>query len=218
MSKVAKHFVSGDVDGIGHLVDREYADPLGDRDALLQDLRTLVHESSRRTLVYTDLTTGDDPSKLSATLTGRVDLELVGRPTWKVVGPAQVELARTDGFRVRSGLLSHVRDIRGLMAARRGALEANDATAVRPLLHPGYRDGDLDADEAVQRLQKDLAGVPVRLRVTNYRVELRGPTAHVDEHYVLTVGERTLPPSVARFTLSRSAGRWKIAAGLYPAD
>ena len=66
------------------------------------------------------------------------------------------------------------------------------------------------------RLARDLVGAPVRLRVTNYRLELRGPTAHLDEHYVLTVAGQTLPPRIARFTLAPSAGRWRILAGLYP--
>lgn len=218
VDEIARGFEAGDLEPAKRYVDPGYADPLGGRDVLLADLGELVETSGRRTLAYRDLSTGDDPSALVATLTGRLDLELVGPPTWKVVGPAQIEFVRTDGFRIRNGLLAHVRDIRRLMARRRAALESNDAEAVRPLLHPRYRDGDLDADGAVARLKRDLSGVPVRLTPTNYRVELRGPTAHVDEHYVLRVGERSLPPSVARFTLARTAGRWKIIAGLYPPE
>ena len=100
--------------------------------------------------------------------------------------------------------------------ARREALEANDPEALRALLHPAYRDGDLDADGALRRISDSLRGVRVRLRPTHYRLEIRGPQAHLDEHYVLTVGTRTLPPAVARLTLERTAGRFRIVAGLFP--
>ncbi|MEQ9496225.1 MAG: nuclear transport factor 2 family protein [Deltaproteobacteria bacterium] len=216
LDAIVTGFERGDLTPAKKSIDPEYADPLGDRDVLLEDLAGFVEKYGKRKLAFTDLTTGADPSALTATLTGRMDLELVGPPTWKVVGPAQLEFRRQGAFFVRSGLLSHVRDIQRLMAARRAALEANDAEQMRPLLHPRYRDGDLDADDAVERLAADLSGVPVRLEVTNYRVELRGPTAHVDEHYILSVRDKRMPPSVARFTLARTAGRWKIIAGLYP--
>lgn len=213
---MVKGFERGDLEPARRAVAPDYADPLGGRDVLLADLEAYVERFGARRVKFSELSTVDDPSALVATLTGRLDLELVGPPTWKVVGPAQIELERHGDFYVRSGLLSHVRDIERLMARRRAALEANDAEQMRPLLHPRYRDGDLDVDDAIERLAKDLSGVPVRLEVTNYRVELRGPTAHVDEHYVLKVRDRAMPPSVARFTLARTAGRWKIIAGLYP--
>ncbi len=216
LDRIVKGIERGDLEPARRAVAPDYADPLGGRDVLLEDLERWTEAFGKRRLTYSELSTADDPSALVATLTGRLDLELVGPPTWKVVGPAQIEFERHGDFFVRSGLLSHVRDIARLMARRRAALEADDAEQLRPLLHPRYRDGDLDADGAVERLARDLSGVPVRLDVTNYRVELRGPTAHVDEHYVLTVQGRAMPPSIARFTLARTAGRWKIIAGLYP--
>ena len=101
------------------------------------------------------------------------------------------------------------------MQRRRAALEANDADALAALLHPHYRDGLVDRNEAVERLRRDVEGASIRFRVTNYRLEVRPDLAHIDEYYILTVGERVLPPATAGLTLRKSAGRWRIAAGLY---
>lgn len=196
-------------------VHASYADPRGDRRTLAADLEDMRERFSRVRIDFEEVSAIEGASAKEATVVGRLDAELVGEPTWRVVGPLRVDFIREDGFHVVSGLLTDVRDVRALMAARRAALEANDAEAIRPLLHPGYRDGDMIADEVIARLTEDLAGAPIRMAVTNYRLEVRGPVAHLDEHYVLTVAGRTLPPAIARFTLAPSAGRWKIRAGLY---
>ncbi|MCA9550382.1 MAG: hypothetical protein KC933_10120 [Myxococcales bacterium] len=216
VAELARALEARDSEAALALVHPDYADPRGDRAALAADLRALPEAFSRIRLDYQDLSTVEGASAREVTATGTLDAELVGDTTWRVVGPAQLELLRDDGFKVRAGLLPHLRDIRDLMRRRQAALEANDAEALRPLLHPRYRDGDADLQETMARLARDLVGAPVRLRVTNYRLELRGPTAHLDEHYVLTVAGQTLPPRIARFTLAPSAGRWRILAGLYP--
>ena len=216
VAALARALEARDPDAALAHVHPRYADPRGDRAALAEDLRALPEAFSRIRLEYRELTVVEGESAREVTATGTLDAELVGETTWRVVGPAQLELVRDDEFRARSGVLPHLRDIRSLMSRRRQALEANDAEAMRPLLHPRYRDGDADAGETVARLARDLAGAPVRLRVTNYRLELRGPIAHLDEHYVLTVAGRELAPRIARFTLEPTAGRWKIRAGLYP--
>jgi hypothetical protein len=196
-------------------VHANYADPRGGRDALEQDFHDLRGAFDRMRVRFEDTSTARGAPG-QATITGRLDAELVGQTTWRVVGPLQLEMTKDQGFRIESGLLPHFRGIRSLMRRRHDALEANDAEALRPLLHPNYRDGDQDAEQVIQRLSSDLEGVRIRVAVTNYRLEVRGPIAHLDEHYLLTVGARTLPPQIARFTLERSAGRWRIRAGLYP--
>lgn len=201
------------------VLDPQYADTLGGKKQLLSDLEDLHDRFPRIRLVMEELTVAKGASELDATVVGTLNADFVGEPTWKVRGPVAIELVRsTDGFRIRSGLLTEFRDVAELMARRRAALEANDADAVRSLLHPRYRDGDLDADQAAARLARDLEGKKVRFEATNYRLELRGPRAHVDEHFVLTVNDRPTRPLIGRFTLERSAGRWRISSGLYPDD
>lgn len=201
------------------VLDPEYADTLGTKARLLSDLEDLWRRYPRIHLATEALTVAQGASELDATVVGTLDADFVGQPTWKVRGPVAIELVRrTDGFRIRSGLLTDFRDIERLMAKRRAALEANDAQQVKDLLHPGYRDGDLDGDQAAARLARDLEGKKVRLDATNYRLELRGPRAHVDEHFVLEVNGRPSRPLIGRFTLERSAGRWRISSGLYPDD
>ena len=101
------------------------------------------------------------------------------------------------------------------MRARRRALESNDAGALAALLHPNYRDGIIDHRMAAERMRRDLAGVAIRFTATHYRLEIRRDLAHIDEHYVMTVDGQPGRPAVAGLTLRKSAGRWRIAAGLY---
>lgn len=211
---IAKALQAGDPAAVLVHVDPDYADPQGARDQLQHDLHALQRDFERRTVRFEDLSMSAGASARQATLTGRLNTELVGQTTWKVVGPVQLDLFKEDAFRVRSGLLPHLRNVRTLMARRVAALEANDAQALKPLLHPNYRDGDRTGDEVIAQLSEDLAGIKIRMRVSNYRLEVRGPVAHLDEHYRLTVGDRTLPPQIGRFTLERSAGLWLIRAGL----
>ncbi len=208
-----------DASALERVLDLEYADPLGDEHRLLTDVTELWERYPRIEIRAEDLLTSKGASELEATVSGTIDADFVGTPTWKVKGPLPIELVRrSDGFRIRSHLLTTFRDAQQLMDARRAALEANDVEGVRKLLHPDYRDGDLDADGAMQRLAGSLDGRKVRLQVSNYRLELRGPWAHLDEYYVLVVDDRPTRPLIARFTLKTTAGRWRIAAGLYPAN
>ncbi len=205
---------AADLSGLRKHLDPEYTDPLGDHQRLLGDLEGIFKTYPKRALELSELQGAPRESKLEVQVTGMLTAEFIAEPTWRVQGPIQVDLVRTDGFRIRSGLLSEFRDIQGLAAARRAALEANAVEDLRPLLHPSYKDGDLDGDQVLERLKPSLEGVKLRLEVSNYRLELRGPVAHLDEHYVLKVNGVPSPPLVGRFTLKRSAGRWRIAAGL----
>lgn len=214
-AKVAAALESGATADALALVHADYADPRGDRSTLAKDLADLAQSFGRVRIDLSNLEVVDGATAKESLVIGRLDAELVGAPTWRVVGPVRMTFRRDDGFWVVSGLLPHLRDIRALTEARRAALEANDAEALRPLLHPTYRDGDLDADEALAKLGEDISGAKIRMEVTNYRLEVRGPSAHLDEHYHLEVEGRPIPPQIARFTLAPSAGRWRIRAGLY---
>lgn len=197
-------------------VDPEYADPLGNRDTLSAALVDLDKTFARWSIRWAPTETRS--SALTASVRVRVDAEMVGRIVWKVRGSMLLSLRRTDRWRIVSGLLTDFRDIRGLMERRRAALEANDADAMKDVLHPQYRDGLVDRREAIERLRINLEDTPVRMRVTNYRLEVRTDLAHVDEYYALSVKGRLGPPAVAGLTLKKSAGRWRIASGLYPDD
>lgn len=207
---------AGDARALAPLIAADYTDALGDRDALLRDAADLAQSFGRIELEPSEASVSRGASAVEVAVVGRLDATLVGDVRWQVTGPLYVELRRQDGFQVRSGILADLRDVRGLMDARRRALEANDAQAYARLLHPTYRDGALDLADVKARLARDLAGPRIRLEPSLYRLELRGPRAHLDEHYQLTVGERRLPAAVARMTLERAGGRWRIAAGLYP--
>lgn len=214
--RAARAIEEGDLDALRRHIAPGYADARGDRARLFEDLEHLIATSAMRKILW------DEPERLpsesgrTAVVEAHLELQWVGPPNWRVYGPDRLELVRQDDFRIEGGVLVAFRETEALVRARRAALEANDAEGLRVLLHPDYRDGDLDADEAIHRLAKNLEQTPVRLRPTNYRLELRGSRAHLDEHYVLAIGPRTLPPAIARFTLEKTAGRLRIVAGLYP--
>lgn len=214
----AHHAVEVRSSELWSLIDPDYADPVGDRARLERDVAAIGERHATLAIRLADVTEADAPSELAKDVTAVIDADFVGEVTWKVRGTIRLEVVRRqDGFRIRSGLLTDFRDVDELMARRRAALEANDPEAVRALLHARYRDGDLDAGDAIRRLAENLGGRKVRLEASNYRLELRGEKAHVDEHYVITVDDRRSRPLIGRFTLERSAGRWRIAGGLYPA-
>ena len=213
--QVEAQLQSRDFAAIARQIDEAYGDPLGDRATLLEDLAALDRDFPRWSIDWTSSGLFVEGTALVATVQTRIEAELVGKPTWKVEGPMPLALHRSDRWRVRGGLLTDLRDIRGLMRQRRRALEANDVDGLAALLHPHYRDGLIDRKEAVARLRRDVEGLSIRLRATNYRLEVRADLAHVDEYYILTVGEQIRPPAAAGFTLRKSAGRWRIAAGLY---
>lgn len=202
-----------DAQEVDRRIHAEYSDPLGGRARLLADIAAMHARWGRIDVALSETSAAPNPPQVE--VVGQLQVLLAGEPGWKLVGPLRLELVRGLRWQVRSGLLADLRDIQHLMAARHEALEGNDSTRYAELLHPGYRDGDLDRDDAVARMQHDLQGVRIRHRPSHYRVEVRGPIAHVDERYTLQIGDRTLPATVARLTLKRSAGRWKIAAGLY---
>ena len=199
-------------------IDGQYGDPLGDRSTLFRDLEQLDRDFPRWTIDWTREQRRLDTSALMTATETRLRAELVGQPAWKIEGPMLLSLHRTDRWRIQGGLLSDFRDIRSLMRARQAALEANDVPALADLLHPLYRDGIADKAETVARLTRDLTAVRVRMQITLYRLEIRRDLAHIDEHYRLTVNDRPGRPAVAGLTLRKTAGRWRIAAGLYGED
>jgi hypothetical protein len=205
----------GDLAEVERQVDPGYSDARGDRAVLLADLRDLIETYGAVKIRFPVLELQRAPG-VAPTVIGTLEVELEGTPSVALVGPLRVEFAR-DRARVRSGLLDDLRDIRALLLARKAALESNDAAAFGRLLHPAYRDGDLDKDGALARIAEEVRGLPIRDALLHHRIEVRGTKAHVDERYQLTAGDRTFPESIARLTLERSAGRWQIQAGLFPA-
>jgi len=209
-TSVAKTLSSGRVEDVRERIHPDYSDPLGDRTTLLRGLDDLIRGSGPLTLRVSELEAVRGPE--GPTVIGKIEATLAGSPSWTFTGPFALELAGKN--QIRSGLLGDLREIRALFAARRAALEANDAKAIGALIHPEYRDGTLDRAGAIARLESDIAGTPIRIEPLSYWVEVRGLDAHVDERYTLTLDE--VPhASIARFTLRRSAGSWRIFAGLY---
>lgn len=206
----------GDVEAAEAHIAAEYRDPLGDRALLLSELRGLAAAFGRVELRASELSLQQGATRREVHATGRLDVELTSNPTvWRYTGPLELALRDDGAPKIESGLLSDLRDVMALMRARRAALEANDPDAYVALLHPTYADGDLDLEDARARLRAELPGHRLRLEPTLYRIEGRGLITHVDEHYVLQVGEERLPPAIARLTLRRAAGLWRISAGLY---
>lgn len=208
-----------DAEALAALVDDGYADPLGREAELLRDVTALGERFGRISVKASDVSFSPGATKLVVHATGRVDVELVSDTTWRATGPLSIELVKDGRFRARTGVLDDVRGVVALMDGRRAALEANDVEGYVALLHPSYRDGDtVDRDAVRERLARDLEGVRIRMAPSLYKLEVRGDRAHVDEHYVLSVNGRELAPAIARLTLLRAAGRWRIARGLYPSS
>lgn len=216
LEQIRQAIEAGDLATVESRIHPDYSDALGDRNELAADLArlTLAYGRIRIELTDVELLRGPNPD-VAIEIVGRMQVSLSGKPEWKIIAPLGAEYRRATTLRLRSGLLTDVRDIRALMGRRRAALEGNDAEAYASLLHPNYRDGDLDRDDVEARLRTDLTGVRIRHEPMHYRVDVRGPVAHVDERYALTVGDRSFGGKVARLTLERSAGRWRIAGGLY---
>jgi hypothetical protein len=207
------------LDAVLARIDPTYSDPLGDKAALERDLKDLIQSTGSIDLTASEISVVGGDTKRGARVLGRLDVELAGEPEWRMTGPLELELRDDGGFKITSGFLSDLRDVKKLAADRRAALEANDASLYGKLLHPTYRDGDVDREDTEARIARDLSGnVKVRMEPTLYKLDVRGPLAHLDEHYILSVNDRRLPAAVARFTLRPAAGFWKIAAGLYPEE
>lgn len=204
---------AGDRQAIELLLHPAYSDPLGAKAETVAALAELFERFPRRQVRFeaVELLRGEPLS-----LSGVEHVELTGAHTVKWVGPFRWELER-DGWplRVRSGFLDALRDVQGLLEARRAALEANDAEGYGRLLHPDYRDGDLDRAGALSRIAEDLDGVVLRYEPIHHQAERRQDLVHVDERYSLRVGEQAFPRGLARLTLRSALGRWRIAAGLY---
>lgn len=216
LERANQELAAGQLSAVEARIAEAYRDAIGGKAELRAGLEEILRGATSleiRTPELTALRT-EGPDR-GTTLQGKLELSFEDKESggWTLTGPLDVELDHSG--QIRSGYLADLRDLIGLFKARRAALEANDAAALGALLHPDYRDGDRDKDATVRRLAEDLEGTPVRLRPLSYWAELRGMDAHVDERYELRVGEEPRR-AVARFTLRKSAGRWRIFAGLYP--
>ena len=206
---------SGDLPAFLALVSGGYTDPRGDREVLGRELGVWLERYPHITLTHRELVVEAGRSALAASVSGAIEADLRGTPGLKIDGYFQYPLEKDGDFRVRTGLFDAPRDVVEVLEARAAALEANDPAALSALLHPAYRDGDLNREDVQARLQRDLSDVRVRYEVTHRRLELRPDLVHADELHVLTVNGRPTGPQVARITLRPTAGRYRIAAGLY---
>lgn len=200
---------------LGRRVASAYADPLGGRTELLADVEAWANEHPVRAISGRAFEAERGRSRARARVSFELSLELSGLgASVRASGPTAVELERDGDFRIRSGLLTEVRDALELMSARRRALEANDVDAYVELLHPGYRDGAFGPERLVEQLREDLPGRIVRLEPLGYLIELREDLVHVDERHRLSIDGALGPVSTARLTLAKSAGRLRIRSGL----
>ena len=196
-------------------VDPNYADGLGNRATLFDHIDTLTNLYERRELQLLSWKPSAQVSKATVWAEIEIQVNLAGTgPGVSAKGISKVELLRNGQFRIRSGLLTEVLDVLDTMRARRAALEANDLEALERLIHPQYKQGHYDKHRLLLALEKNLTGRVIRLEPIAYQVDLRRGLVHVDEHYHLVVDGQASPPSVARLTLTRSAGRLRIRAGL----
>jgi hypothetical protein len=212
--RAASALEAGALEDLEPMLHATYTDTLGGRAEALAGFRELFEIFPGRKLRFEalELQTGE-----ALVLGGAQHVELNGQHSVKMVAPLQWELDRgLWSLEIRSGLLEDLRDIEALLASRRAAMEGNDAEAYGRLLHPEYRDGDLNREQALVRIAEDLSGVVIRFEPVHHQIEVRKDLAHVDERYTLRVGEQAFPRGLARLTLRTSLGRWRIAGGLYP--
>lgn len=209
-------FEAADLGAIERALDPSYADGIGGRERLRDDLSHLIRQYPRRTVRLERVEVDRGPtSRARATATVLATIELAGEvPAVRLSGALRLDLIRNGRFRIRSGFLTELRDVLDLLARRRAALEGNDPEAIGRLLHPAYRDGSFDRARLVRVLAQDVEGQVIRLEPIAYRIEVRPEVVHVDEHHRLELNGVIFPPSVARLTLAQSAGRLRIRAGL----
>ncbi|MFO0728046.1 MAG: nuclear transport factor 2 family protein [Myxococcota bacterium] len=203
----------GDLGPWEALCSPDYSDALGKKAELMRDLERLSKMTTAFTVKSRDVEELGGGAEGRRTLQATLELSFSSSTLgeWRWTGPRSLEL---DGGKVRSGAFTDLRDLIDLFDRRRRALEANDAEAIGALLHPEYKDGDHDREATVARLREDLLGAKIRLEPLSYWAEDRGLQTHVDERYRLTIGEVSRA-AVARFSLRKAAGRWRIEGGLY---
>lgn len=205
-----------DLRDLERAVDPRYADALGGRPALLSDVRGLARVYPRRTIQALDVRVRrPTTSQAVAEATVDLDLDLGGaRPSVRGTGTMRVEVVRDGVFRVRSGLLTEVRDALQLLRSYRSAIEGNDVAALGRLLHPNYRDARLDRVRLLEAIAPKINARAIRFEPVAQRIELRPGLVHVDLHLRMAVDDRPPRPHIARLTLSTSAGKLRIRAGV----
>ncbi len=214
--EVLAALTTGDERTLKQYVDPKYVDSLGGASELFEDIRTWNQIYERRSFTRTGWNaTPNSLSRATALATTTIEAEFVGTGhSVRVSGTMALEFIRHGHFRVQSGLFTRLRDALELVHARRRALEANDVEQLQQLIHPQYRQGHTNRLRLLQSLRMNMKNRSVRIEPIAYYVELRRQLVHVDEHYTMSINGQKLPPSVARLTLTPSAGRLKIRSGL----
>lgn len=215
-STVFEALTAGNFSTLERYIDPSYMDGLGNREQLLKDLRALNQTYSRREFQLSDWSLTRSPlSKAEVTAKTLVQVNLAGLgPGVKAEGLIELEFIRNGHFRIRSGLLTAVRDVLDTMKARRAALEANSTDGIAPLIHPQYREGNANRHRLLKSLKSRMQDRKIRLEPIAYNIQLRPHLVHVDEYYRISIDDQALKPAVARLTLASSAGRLRIKAGL----
>lgn len=228
MGLIAELLSSGEMTELDSLIHKSYADPLGDREQLIDDLHDMYRFFDTIKVTFNDIKQlSKSPKTNSQKISAQLETQLLGEYTWSFRGPIQLEFVHQPSAQIQSGLLSNVRDIIKLMNARVAAIESNSATAYTNILHPNYRRGDENKKEAQSRLKKTLNG-KLRLRPDRYLVDLDVNQAHLTEWALVSRSqvEPTVSSSISEsnrnstdgvgimtkseFTLRKSAGQWLI--------
>lgn len=215
VSEAFRAAAAGDGAALSKVVDPGYADPLGDRDALLERVEGWAARYHDREL---DLF---DPAVAYPELSRRRAVVRIDRLEWRAsgggprfsrLGPAAIELTRDGSWRVVSGLLTTSFDVEERLEEAKAALEANELGRLARLLHPTFRRGPDDEAAFVERLDRLLGSRPVRIERTGTRVEVRDDLVHVDAFARLSVDGGPPASGTLRATLRPVAGRWAAAA------
>lgn len=207
----ARATAAGRAQALRPLLHPDYADTLGDGADLIRDLEAWFRTHPPKS--WEAVATVNEPAdasdrRIRAEL--RIEASWGGEPAFFSSGPIRVTLERWDGYELRSGWMTDLRDVGRLVEAWETARRAPMPGTLRPLLHPRYDDDFVDAGEVARRW---IRHGPTPARPTLARLELRDDLAHLDLHEVIE--ERTPPqPVVHRLTLRPVAGRWRIAAGI----
>lgn len=211
--EVHRAVADGDRAALERAIAPRYADGVGDRARLFEQLEALWRTHPERSVELGELSvTWDGPSRARARVEVTELAFSAGGDASRVArrGRAELELARDGRLRVVSGLLTPLRDVMEQLEQARRALEANAPARLARHLHPLYRVGADNRTRALERLAAWLGERPVRIRPTGLRLDVRADLVHVDAHHRLTVGDAPAEDGVLRLTLAAQAGRWAV--------
>jgi hypothetical protein len=196
-------------------VDPAYVDALGDRRVLEDDLKDITRRFPRVVIEHGPARIQASLSEAAPILEMPLTIELIGDRVWHIRDKERWTLIRTvSGYVVRSGLMTHTREILSILEAQRAQLKIHDLDGLAALRHPSLSSW---SSETRQRWEAELQNRNRSLDcVTHYRAEVRPDLVHVDAHLRAMVDGGVSTSTVHRMTLKRSGGRLLFVAGLVP--